>query len=240
MAPVTALRRVPPIGQARRTMKVSDRGNADPSVADPRPRCGWVTPTEPLYVAYHDAEWGVPLTDDRALFEALILDGAQAGLSWLTILKRREGYRRAFEGFDAERIARWGEAEIAARLQDPGIIRNRAKVEAAVGNARAWLVLRDGGETLAGLLWGFVDGVPRQNRRRTVADLPAETDESRAMARELKRRGFRFVGPTVCYALMQAAGLVNDHTLDCFRHDPVAALPPPRWPGDALLRPASG
>jgi DNA-3-methyladenine glycosylase I len=205
---------------------------ADPSAAapDPRPRCGWVTLGEPAYVAYHDEEWGVPLADDRALFEALILDGAQAGLSWLTILKRRPGYRRAFEGFDAARIARWGEAEIAARLADPGIIRNRAKVESAVRNARAYLALREEGGTLAGLLWSFVGGAPRQNRRRRLADLPAETDESRAMSKELKRRGFSFVGPTICYAFMQAAGLVNDHTLDCFRHDRVAALPPPNLP----------
>lgn len=191
---------------------------------DPRPRCGWVTPSEPIYVAYHDEEWGVPLTDERALFESMILDGAQAGLSWLTILKRREGYRRAFEGFDAERIARWGEAEVATRLQDPGIIRNRAKVWSAVKNARAYLALREDGGTLAGLLWGFVDGVPRQNRRAALADLPAATDESRAMSKELIRRGFSFVGPTICYAFMQAAGLVNDHTLDCFRHDEVARL----------------
>lgn len=202
---------------------------AAPAAApDGRPRCGWVALTEPVYVAYHDEEWGVPLADDRALFESLVLDGAQAGLSWLTILKRRPGYRRAFEGFDAERIARWGEAEIAARLADPGIVRNRAKVESAVKNARAWLALREEGVTLAGLLWSFVGGVPRQNRRRRLADLPAETAESRAMSKELKRRGFTFVGPTICYAFMQAAGLVNDHTLDCFRHDEVAALPPPR------------
>jgi len=195
---------------------------------DPRPRCRWVAPAEPIYVAYHDEEWGVPLTDERALFESMILDGAQAGLSWLTILKRREGYRRAFEGFDPERIARWGEAEVAARLADPGIIRNRAKVWSAVKNARAYLALREEGGTLAGLLWGFVGGVPRQNRRAALADLPAATDESRVMSKELARRGFSFVGPTICYAFMQAAGLVNDHTVDCFRHDEVAALPPPR------------
>lgn len=200
-----------------------------PTTPDLRPRCGWVTLSEPVYVAYHDEEWGVPLTDERALFESMILDGAQAGLSWLTILKRREGYRRAFAGFDAERIARWGEAEIASRLADPGIIRNRAKVRSAVTNARAYLALRESGGTLAGLLWSFVDGVPRQNRRAALGDLPAETDESRAMSKELRRRGFSFVGPTICYAFMQAAGLVNDHTLDCFRHDEVAALPPPRW-----------
>lgn len=200
-----------------------------PAALDPRRRCRWVAPAEPIYVAYHDEEWGVPLTDERALFESMILDGAQAGLSWLTILKRREGYRRAFEGFDPERIARWGEAEVASRLADPGIIRNRAKVWSAVKNARAYLALREEGGTLAGLLWGFVGGVPRQNRRAALADLPAATDESRAMSKELARRGFSFVGPTICYAFMQAAGLVNDHTVDCFRHDQVASLPPPRW-----------
>ncbi|HEX2163619.1 MAG TPA: DNA-3-methyladenine glycosylase I [Thermoanaerobaculia bacterium] len=195
---------------------------------DPRPRCAWVTLSEPLYVAYHDEEWGVPLTDERKLFESMVLDGAQAGLSWLTILKRREGYRRVFAGFDPERIARWGEAEIAAALADPGIVRNRAKVESAVKNARAYLALREEGGTLAGLLWSFVGGAPRQNRRRRDGELPAETDESRAMSKELRRRGFGFVGPTICYAFMQAAGLVNDHLVDCFRHDEVAALPVPR------------
>jgi DNA-3-methyladenine glycosylase I len=196
--------------------------------ADSRPRCGWVALHEPVYVAYHDEEWGVPVTDDRALFEALVLDGAQAGLSWLTILKRRDGYRRVFAGFDAERVARWGEAEVAAALADPGIIRNRAKVESAVKNARAFLALRETGETLAGLMWSFVGGAPLQNRRRRLADLPAETDESRALSKELKRRGFSFVGPTIVYALMQATGMVNDHTHDCFRHPEIAALPPPR------------
>ena len=186
-------------------------------------RCGWVS-DDPLYLAYHDEEWGVPVHDDRRLFEMLILEGAQAGLSWLTVLRRREGYRRAFEGFDPVRIARYGEADVARLLADPGIVRNRAKVEAAVANARAVLRLREEGETLARLVWGFVDGRPQQNRWQALGEVPAETAESKALSKELRRRGFGFVGPTICYAFMQAVGLVNDHTTGCFRHRAVAAL----------------
>jgi DNA-3-methyladenine glycosylase I len=188
-------------------------------------RCAWCG-DDPLYRAYHDIEWGVPAHDERHLFEMLILEGAQAGLSWITILRKREGYRRAFEGFDPERMARFDEGRIAALLADPGIVRNRLKVRAAVTNARTLLDLRDRGRTLDGLLWDFVDGVPRQNAWRSLAELPARTAESDAMSRALKALGFAFVGSTICYALMQAVGLVNDHTLDCYRHGALGGEPP--------------
>jgi DNA-3-methyladenine glycosylase I len=184
---------------------------------DERNRCPWAR-GGPLMVAYHDDEWGVPLHDERHLFELLVLEGAQAGLSWSTVLGKRERYRQVFAGFDPAAVAAFGDAEIEALLADPGIVRNRAKVGAAVGNARAVLGLWDGGESLDGLLWGFVGGRTRQNAWTRVEDLPPETAESRAMSRELKRRGFRFVGPTICYALMQSAGLVNDHLVTCFRY----------------------
>ena len=166
---------------------------------------------DPLYTAYHDEEWGVPSHDERHLFELLVLEGGQAGLSWSTILHKRENYREAFAGFDPERVAR---LDPEVLLQDPGIVRNRLKVRSAISNARAWLEQDDPVE----LLWSFVGGEPIVNRFRGLSDVPAETNESRAMSKELKRRGFRFVGPTICYALMQAAGLVNDHTTDCFRY----------------------
>jgi DNA-3-methyladenine glycosylase I len=185
---------------------------------DGRIRCAWVG-GEPIYIDYHDREWGVPLRDDRALFEMLILEGAQAGLSWITILKKRESYRAAFDGFDPAIIARYGPEKLAALKADPGIVRNRAKIQAAVDNAKAWLDImerEDGG--FSGLLWGLLDGRPIVNRWRTVSEVPAETQESKLMSRELKAKGFRFVGPTICYAFMQAVGMVNDHTVDCFRH----------------------
>ena len=169
-------------------------------------------------IAYHDEDWGVPVRDDRKLFEMVILEGAQAGLSWRTVLERREGYRRAFEGFEPERIARWGPDDVARRLADPRIVRNRAKVESAVTNARAFLAVVEERGAFAPYLWSFVGGEPVQNRRRALAEVPAQTAESKAMSRDLKRRGFRFVGPTICYALMQSVGMVNDHTVDCFRH----------------------
>ena len=181
-------------------------------------RCEWAPSADPLYVAYHDEEWGVPSHDERHLYEMLTLEGAQAGLSWSTILRKRHGYRVAFAEFDPERVARFTARDTERLLADPAIVRNRLKVESTIDNARAVLALRDRGESLDGLLWGFVGGEPRQNRRRRLADLPAQTDESRAMSRELKRRGFRFVGPTICYALMQAVGMVNDHIVSCFRH----------------------
>ncbi len=177
-------------------------------------RCAWVPADDPLYVAYHDEEWGVPVRDERTLFELLNLEGAQAGLSWSTILRKREGYRAAFAGWELEAIAAFGEADVERLLADPGIVRHRGKIEAVIGNARAALQLD---VPLSELLWSFVDGETRVNEWRTVAEVPAATTESTAMSKELKRRGFRFTGPTTCYALMQSAGLVDDHTLDCFR-----------------------
>ena len=177
-------------------------------------RCGWVPPDDALYVAYHDEEWGIPVRDERVLFELLNLEGAQAGLSWSTILKKREGYRNAFAGWDVAAIARFGERDVERLLGDAGIVRHRGKIEAVIGNARATLDLD---APLAELLWSFVGGETRVNEFRTVAEIPAQTPESTAMSKELKRRGFRFTGPTTCYAFMQAAGLVDDHTTDCFR-----------------------
>ena len=176
-------------------------------------RCAWVPEGDPLYVAYHDEEWGVPSHDEPHLFEMLVLEGAQAGLSWSTILHKRDGYRRAFAGFDAKRVARFGPKDVERLMGDAGIVRNRLKIESAITNAKA--VLEQ--DSLADLLWSFVGGEPKVNAWKTISEIPAETDESKAMSKELKRRGFRFVGPTVCYAFMQGCGLVNDHTTDCFR-----------------------
>ena len=181
-------------------------------MTDP-PRCPWAG-SDPEYTSYHDAEWGVPMRDPRRLFELLCLEGAQAGLAWITILRKREGYRAAFDGFDVERIAAYGPEDRARLLADAGIVRNRAKVDAFIGNAAAWRGLDDP----VGLIWSFVDGRPLVNRWRTMAEVPAETEASAALSRRLRAEGFRFVGPTICYALMQSAGLVNDHLLDCFRH----------------------
>ena len=181
-------------------------------------RCEWVPEADPLYVAYHDEEWGVPSHDDRHLFEMLVLEGAQAGLSWATILKKREGYRRAFAGFDPAEVARFGAADVERLLQDTGIVRNRLKIESALANARATLAVREELGSLDAYLWGFVGGAPIRNEWRTLGEIPAESAESRAMSKDLKRRSFRFVGPTVCYAFMQAAGLVNDHVVSCFRY----------------------
>jgi DNA-3-methyladenine glycosylase I len=187
---------------------------------DNRTGCGWEG-VDPLYVEYHDTEWGVPARDPQRLFELLILEGAQAGLSWSTILRKRDGYRRAFAGFDPALVAEFGDDDVARCLADPGIVRNRAKVAATVANARAWLELDDPGA----FLWDFVDGSPVQNSWATLADIPAVTPASEAMSKALKKRGFRFVGPTICYALMQSCGLVNDHITTCFRHQEVAVLP---------------
>jgi DNA-3-methyladenine glycosylase I len=173
---------------------------------------------------YHDEAWGVPVLDDRALFRMLILEGFQAGLSWLTILRKEAAFDRAFEGFAPERVARFNEPRMAALMSDQGIVRNRAKIEATVGNARAWLAMLDEGTPFGPFVWGFVDGRPVQNRFAALADMPAETPASRAMSKALKARGFRFVGPTICYAFMQAVGLVNDHVVGCFRHAEVAAM----------------
>jgi DNA-3-methyladenine glycosylase I len=180
-------------------------------------RCWWCGDDE-LYQSYHDEEWGVPVHDDRLLFEFLCLEGAQAGLSWITILRKRDNYRRAFDNFDAHRIARYDDDKIAALLQDPGIVRNRLKVNGFVKNARAYLALLEQGKTLDHYLWDFVDGEPLQNGWQQMSQVPANTEISDAMSKDLKQRGFTFVGSTICYAFMQAAGLVNDHTVDCFRH----------------------
>ncbi len=177
-------------------------------------RCGWAPADDPLYVAYHDEEWGVPVRDERRLFEMLTLEGAQAGLSWRTILGKREGYRRVFDGFDPKAVAAFSPARIEKALGDASIVRNRLKVESTIANANAILALD---ESLADLLWSFVDGTPILNRWTALADIPAETPASKTMSKELKRRGFRFVGPTVCYAFMQATGMVNDHVEVCFR-----------------------
>lgn len=186
-------------------------------MARPAPvRCPWPG-TDPLYLAYHDEEWGVPLHDDRRLLELLVLEGAQAGLSWITVLRRREGYRAAFEGFDPERVARFGPARVEALVRDPGIIRHRGKIESAIGNARAALRVREARGSLDAFLWDLAGGAPVVNRWRRMADVPAETEASRAMSRALRREGFTFVGPTICYAFMQAAGMVNDHLAGCFR-----------------------
>jgi DNA-3-methyladenine glycosylase I len=168
-------------------------------------------------VRYHDEEWGVPIHDDTRLFELLTLEGAQAGLSWDTILKRRQGYRRAFEGFDIARVAAYDDTQTARLLADSGIIRNRAKVAATIGNARATLDVQREFGSFDAYVWGFVDGAPKLNRLRSLSEVPAQTAESQALSKDLQKRGFRFVGPTIVYAFMQSAGLVNDHTLDCFR-----------------------
>ncbi|TCP44470.1 DNA-3-methyladenine glycosylase I [Rhodovulum marinum] len=185
-------------------------------------RCGWCG-IDPVYVTYHDTEWGVPERDGRALYEKLILDGFQAGLSWITILKKREAFRAAFAGFDPEVIAGWGEADVARLLADPGIVRHRGKIEAAIGNARAWTEI-EAREGFAEFLWRHVDGQPVQNRFATLAEVPTETPLSRQLSKELRAAGFRFCGPTITYAFMQAVGMVNDHLVTCPRHDAVAAL----------------
>jgi DNA-3-methyladenine glycosylase I len=182
-------------------------------------RCPWAG-SDPLYLAYHDTEWGVPIRDPQRLFELLCLEGAQAGLSWITILRRRDGYRAAFDGFDARRIAGYTDTDRDRLLADVRIVRNRAKVAAFIGNARAWLEVADPVQ----LLWSFVDGAPVQNRWRAIGQVPAATDASRAMSTALRGLGFTFVGPTICYALMQSAGLVNDHLVSCFRHPQLSML----------------
>jgi DNA-3-methyladenine glycosylase I len=187
-----------------------------------RRRCAWAA--EEPNRTYHDREWGVPERRERRLFELLVLEGAQAGLSWTTILKKRPAYRRAFAGFDPARVARFGPGRVRRLLADPGIVRHRGKIEGAIANARALLALRRAEGSFARFLWAFVDGRPVQRRPRTFRDVPAATPTSRALSRALRRRGFCFVGPTICYAFMQAAGLVNDHTADCFRRRPVERL----------------
>jgi len=182
-------------------------------------RCTWPLKGNDLYLAYHDEEWGVPAWDDQTQFEFLILEGAQAGLSWATILNKREGYRKAFAGFDAERIARFGKRDVARLMNDAGIVRNRLKIEAAIANARAFLDFRDRRGSFAEHLWSFVGGKPIQHRFKTDKQVPATTPESDALSRDLKKRGFRFVGSTIIYAHMQATGMVNDHLVSCFRYE---------------------
>ena len=188
----------------------------EPTLKMTRTRCTWVN-DDPLYIAYHDNEWGVPLRDDRGLYEMLVLEGAQAGLSWYTILRKREAYGRAFDGFDPERIARYDDRKVALLLEDPGIVRNRLKVRAAIANAQVWVELRDSGIPFSEFLWAFSGGAPVVNAWRRLEDVPATTPVSEAMSKALKGRGFRFVGPTICYAFMQATGMVNDHVTSCFR-----------------------
>jgi DNA-3-methyladenine glycosylase I len=185
-------------------------------------RCEWAPVDSPLYLAYHDEEWGVPVHDDSRLYEMLVLEGAQAGLSWSTILNKREGYRRAFSGFDPGKVARFDSRRVEGLLADPSIVRNRLKVLSAISNAQALLRVQEEDGSLDSYLWSFVGGTPKVNRFRTLGDIPAETAESAAMSKDLKRRGFRFVGPTVCYAFMQACGLVNDHVVSCFRYRQIA------------------
>jgi DNA-3-methyladenine glycosylase I len=189
---------------------------------DGKTRCPWPG-TDPAYVAYHDTDWGVPETDDRALFEKLILDGFQAGLSWITILRKRESFRAAFDGFEPALMARYGPEKVEALMADPGIVRNRAKIEGAIKGARIWLAMQERG-SFARHLWSFVDGRPIQGRYRAHEEVPTQTKAAEAMSKDLKARGFAFVGPTIVYAFMEATGMVNDHLVDCFRHEECAAL----------------
>ncbi|MGB5446026.1 MAG: DNA-3-methyladenine glycosylase I [Psychromonas sp.] len=186
-------------------------------------RCQWCT-EDPLYIAYHDQEWGVPVHDDRLLFEFIILEGAQAGLSWLTILKKRENYRKAFADFDYTQVANFDQDDVQRLLEDSGIVRNRLKIEAAIKNARGVINIQAEFGSLSAYLWGFVDHIPKQNEWISITSLPAKTEISEKMSKDLKKRGFNFVGPTICYSLMQAVGLVNDHTRDCFRYQEVKQL----------------
>ncbi len=186
-------------------------------------RCLW-TSDDPLMIAYHDREWGVPLHDDGKLFEFLVLEGAQAGLSWSTVLRKRENYRRAFHGFDPAVVARFKEKDVQRLLQDEGIIRNRLKIEAAITNAKLVLEIQQEFGSFAAYIWQFIDGKPVQHRFKRLAEIPATTDESDAMSKDLKKRGFKFVGSTICYAFMQAVGMVNDHLVDCFRYEEVGTL----------------
>ncbi len=190
-----------------------------------KPRCSWPqrNPADAQYIAYHDEEWGVPEFDDQALFEKLMLDGFQAGLSWITILRKRDNFRRAFHGFDPQIMASYGESDIERLMNDAGIVRNRAKITASVASAQAWLEIMEG-EGFGNYLWGFVDAVPIQNGFAAMADVPGQTPLSQTISKELKAKGFKFCGPTIVYAFMQAVGMVNDHTTNCFRHSECAAM----------------
>jgi len=204
-----------------------------------RVRCGWSL-GDPLYRAYHDREWGVPLHDDRRLFELLCLEGAQAGLAWITILRKRAGYRRAFDRFDPRKVAGYRAAKIRSLLADPGIVRNRLKVHGAVQNARAFLALREELGSFDRFVWSFVGGVPRTNAWKMLKEVPPRTPESDALSKALQKRGFTFVGSTICYAFMQSAGLVNDHTTDCFRHSEVTRLAATAGGGQRRRKPPVG
>ena len=186
-------------------------------------RCAWST-SDPLYITYHDREWGVPVHDDRLLFEFLVLEGAQAGLSWITVLRKRQNYRQAFDRFDPQKIARYGDEKILELLNNPGIIRNRLKINAAVGNARAFLAVQEEFGSFDAYIWRFAGGKPIQNAWTEMAQIPAKSAEAEALSKDLLRRGFKFVGPTICHAHMQATGMVNDHTIDCFRHQEVQQM----------------
>lgn len=190
---------------------------------DGLPRCPWPK-QDPLYIAYHDEEWGVPEYDDRALYEKLVLDGFQAGLSWITILRKRENFRKAFDGFEPEKIARYTPKKVEKLMQDAGIVRNRAKIEGAIFSARGWLDLMEKGPGFSALLWEHAGGKPKVNKFRSVGQVPAETEISRKLSKELAGRGFKFVGPTIVYAFMQAVGMVNDHLVSCHRHEACAKL----------------
>ncbi len=187
-------------------------------------RCEWVEMADPLYIHYHDTEWGVPLHDDRMLFEFIIVDGFQAGLSWFTILKKREHFRKVFDSFDPQKIAAYGEDKRNALLSDPGIIRNRQKIDAAIRNAKAFIQIQKEFDSFDGYIWHFVGEKPIVNTWKNLKEIPAKTEESETMSKDLNKRGFKFVGPTICYAFMQAAGLVNDHVVDCFRYKELIQL----------------
>ena len=190
-------------------------------------RCTWANPADPVYMAYHDTEWGVPEWESRALWEKLVLDGFQAGLSWITILRKRDAFRSAFAGFDPDAVARFGDDDRARLMADPGIVRSGAKIDAAIAGARAYVKMRDGGEDFSAWLWGLAGGAPVQTQRVAMGDIPASTPASEAMAKALKAHGFKFCGPVIVYAFMQAVGMVNDHVTGCFRHDEVARMGAP-------------
>jgi DNA-3-methyladenine glycosylase I len=187
-------------------------------------RCRWVSPPDALYLAYHDAEWGVPEYDSRALWEKLVLDGFQAGLAWITILRKRDAFRSAFAGFEPEKVARFGEADRARLMADPGIVRSNAKIDSAISGAKVWLDMRERGEDFSAFLWAFTDGKPVQNHWTDTTEIPAQTPLAVEVAKALKAKGFKFCGPVITYAFMQAVGMVNDHTVGCYRHAQVAAL----------------
>ncbi len=198
-------------------------------------RCEWCG-TDEIYVAYHDEEWGVPVHDDRLLFEFLVLEGAQAGLSWLTVLRKRQNYRKAFDNFDCVRVARYTGKDVTRLLADPGIVRNRLKIESAIKNAQGVLDIQAEYGSLDSYVWRYVDGAPQQNAWTSMSDLPTKSALSEMMSRDLRQRGFRFVGPTICYSFMQAVGIVNDHTTDCFRHNEIRNLTAPGTPPEGIRR----